>query len=418
MSEDFYRAFEDRHRGSREEIARRHRVYLPFLTALREIAVPQKLVDVGCGRGEWLELARTEGWSAQGVDSDEGMLAACREAGLDVRNGDALEHLRGLADASAGVVSAFHVAEHLPFETLRSLVSEALRVLAPGGLLVLETPNPENLVVGSSAFYMDPTHTKPLPPFLLAFVAEFAGFKRVTTLRLHEGVTHDRPATLIDVLAGVSPDYAIVAQKPGPTSPALDAAFATKHGVNLNDLAERWERGAQDRMRELQVSAGMAREGMISLALRVEKLERAHATQNALELPASEKVMVLQEQLRAMQASTSWRVTEPLRRAGEQAKQLRAKGARRIARGAARAVLIEMPRAVNRVLLERAPRLRSAITATARALGLGFILRRMAPPPPPPPVPLDPATLSADARRTLDFLQHASRASVVPGKDH
>jgi SAM-dependent methyltransferase len=415
MSSDFYRAFEDRHRGSREEIAQRHRVYLPFLAALREIAVPQKLIDAGCGRGEWLELARAEGWQVQGVDSDDGMLAACREAGLDVRKGDALEHLRSLADASVGVVSAFHVAEHLPFELLRALVGEALRVLAPGGLLVLETPNPENLVVGSSAFYMDPTHARPLPPLLLAFVAEFAGFTRVTTLRLHEGVTHDRPASLIDVLAGVSPDYAIVAQNPGPTSPALDSALAQKHGVNLNELAERWERGWQDRVRELHVSTGIAREGMISLANRVEALERARSVQSALEQPASEKVMELQKQLRDFQASTSWRVTAPLRWAGEQVRQLRAKGVRRTLRDAARSVLIVMPRAMNRILLQRAPRLRSAITATARALGLGFIMRRIAPRPIVVP-PLDPTTLSRDARRAFEILQQALRSND-PRKD-
>jgi O-antigen chain-terminating methyltransferase len=413
---DFYRAFEDRHRGSREAIAQRHRVYLPFLAALREMDLPARLVDLGCGRGEWLQLARGEGWQVQGVDADEGMLAACRAAGLDARHGDALEYLRGMADASAGVVSAFHVAEHLPFETLRALVAEAMRVLAPGGLLVLETPNPENLVVGSSAFYMDPTHVRPLPPLLLAFAAEYAGFARTTTLRLHEGIPPDRPVALIDVLAGVSPDYAIVAQKPGPSSAALDDAFAAKHGVNLNEMAERWERAWQDRVRDLHVSAGMAREGMIKVALRVEALERARATQTALELPASEKVMALQEQVRAMQASTSWRVTAPLRWASERVRTVRRQGVGPAVRNAARTVLIVWPRAANDWLLVRSPRLRSAITATARAVGLGPVMRRMAPPPPPPPSPLDPSTLSGDARRAFEALRVAAPAGE-PGKD-
>ena len=413
---DFYRAFEDRHRGSREAIAQRHGVYLPFLAALREMQVPTRLADLGCGRGEWLQLARNEGWQGQGVDSDEGMLAACREASLDVRQGDAVEFLRGMAPASVGVVSAFHVAEHLPFETLQALVADSLRVLAPGGLLVLETPNPENLVVGTSAFYMDPTHVRPLPPLLLAFAAEYAGFARVATLRLHEGIADGRPAELIDVLAGVSPDYAIVAQKAGPSSPALNEAFAARHGVNLNELAERWERGWQDRMRELQVSAGMAREGMVHLALRVEAIERAHATQGGLEKPAAEKVMALQEQVRALQASTSWRVTAPLRWAGEQVHNVRRQGLRQIVRNAARTAQLLWPRAANEWLLVRAPRLRSGITATARAVGLGPVMRREAVPPPPPPPPLDPATLSRDARRALEALRVAAPAGE-PGKD-
>ncbi|HEY8048946.1 MAG TPA: class I SAM-dependent methyltransferase, partial [Ramlibacter sp.] len=346
-----------------------------------------------------------------GVDADEGMLAACRAAGLDVQAGDALEYLRAQGNATAAVVSAFHVAEHLPFDKLRALVGEALRVLAPGGLLVLETPNPENLVVGSSAFYMDPTHERPLPPLLLGFVAEFAGFTRVATLRLHEGLAQERPVALIDVLAGVSPDYAVVAQKPGPASAALDTAFAAKHGVNLNDLAQRWERQLQDWLREVQVSAGMAREGMIGLAMRVEALERERAVQSRLEQPAAEKVIALEEQLHALRASSSWRITAPLRSARDRLDSLRGKGAGHVARALARWLVLEPARALNRLLHRRAPRVRSALARVAHAFGLGPAIRAAARPAPPPP-PLDRATMSADAQRALDALRSAAPAAL------
>jgi O-antigen chain-terminating methyltransferase len=418
MSGDFYRAFEDRHRGAREAIAQRHRVYLPYLAAVRELGLPARLVDLGCGRGEWLELARREGWQVQGVDSDEGMLAACREAGLDVASGDALDYLRAQPDGSAGVVSAFHVVEHLPFDALRALVAQARRVLAPGGLLVLETPNPENLVVGSSAFFMDPTHNRPLPPLLLAFVAEFAGFGRAATLRLNEGLAPDRAVTLIDVLAGVSPDYAVVAQKAGATSPALDDLLGAKHGVTLNELAERWEDQLQAALREMQVATGLAREGMVQLTQRMDAFERAHAVKAALETPAADRMFELQEQLRAVHASTSWRITAPLRWAGEHVRTLRQEGAGRAARKLARSVVVEGPRAVNAWLARRAPRLRSLIARAARALGFAPLMRKVAEPPPlaPPPAPVEPSTLSADARRTLDAL-HGAAPPAPPGKD-
>ena len=105
---------------------------------------------------------------------------------------------------SLTVVSAFHVVEHIPFETLRQLVDEAYRVLKPGGLLILETPNSENLVVGTSSFYLDPTHQRPLPAQLLTFVVEYAGFERVKTLYLQEHSTslpRSKPVYLMFLMA-------------------------------------------------------------------------------------------------------------------------------------------------------------------------------------------------------------------------
>jgi O-antigen chain-terminating methyltransferase len=292
------------------------------------------------------------------------------------------------------------------------VATEALRVLAPGGLMILETPNPENLVVGSSAFYMDPTHHKPLPPLLLGFLAEFAGFGRVATLRLHEGVSPDRPATLIDVLAGVSPDYAIVAQKPGASSPALDALLATKHGVNLNELAERWERQLQDRLREMQVSSGMGREAIAGLSFRIEALERARGAQGGVERGAAQKVFELQDQLRAMQASTSWRVTAPMRWVGGAVLTVRQKGVVGIAKSTARSIVMASLRFAHRVLAG-APRLRRSIARAGLALGMDSVVYRFAPKPPPP---LDITTLSEDARHVFQELHHKHYAAHA-GKD-
>lgn len=241
----FYRALEARYRGSRDLIRKRLEAYRPFITPLLGIYQPAAAVDLGCGRGEWLELLQYEGFQSQGVDLDEGMLAACVERGLPAIQGDAIAYLRDLGDESQCIVSAFHVVEHIPFEDLETLVIQSLRVLKPGGLLILETPNPENLVVGTSNFYLDPTHLRPVPPLLLSFLPEHHGFARVHTVRLQESpeLCARSDVGLMEVLGGVSPDYAIVAQK--AAAPKLlanfDEVFATRYGIELQELAGRYD---------------------------------------------------------------------------------------------------------------------------------------------------------------------------------
>ena len=247
MSGNFYRAFEDRYRGSRTLIKERLRVYQPFLDTL---AAGAAALDLGCGRGEWLELLGEAGFAARGVDLDEGMLAACRERGLDVVNGDAIDALRTAADNSLAVVSAFHLVEHIAFDQVQQLVAEALRALRPGGLLILETPNPENLVVGTSSFYDDPSHLRPLPPKLLAFAVEFAGFGRHAVLRLQEDprLHETAPPQLFDVLAGASPDYGVIGQKAGiaEAASAFDTLAASTRGIDLHALAGRYQQHQHD----------------------------------------------------------------------------------------------------------------------------------------------------------------------------
>lgn len=241
----FYRAFEDRHRGSRELIKTRLQQYLPFLEPLAKLHPLGLALDLGCGRGEWLEVANEAGLSARGVDRDQGMLAASIKRGLHVEQKDTLEALQEQPDASVCAVSAFHVVEHITFDRLQNLVREAMRVLVPGGLLILETPNPENLVVGTANFYLDPTHIRPIPPLLLEFLPEHYGFFRYKTLRLQESATlrENEDVRLIEVLSGVSPDYAVIAQK-GASKKVLkqfNAAFVRDYGITLGELCERYE---------------------------------------------------------------------------------------------------------------------------------------------------------------------------------
>jgi O-antigen chain-terminating methyltransferase len=251
----FYRAFEDKHRGSREQIKNRQRVYLPLVSPLALVYPGAQTIDLGCGRGEWLELLGELGFDARGVDLNDGMLQECRDRGLHVATEDALTALKKLPEASQAVVSGFHFAEHIPFDILQQVVQEALRVLRPAGLLILETPNPENIVVGSANFYLDPTHNRPLPPLLLEFLPEYCGFHRVKLLRLQEPVnlTDTRRLTIHDVLSGVSPDYAVVAQKAADPQLILQVsqAFALNYGVTLGAVSGRYEEQADQRLHGL-----------------------------------------------------------------------------------------------------------------------------------------------------------------------
>lgn len=184
LSPDLYGAFEQRFRGARTLIRERLRANLPRFEALFG---PQThpVLDLGCGRGEWLQLLAEHGIAARGVDSSPWMVRNCTEAGLDARQGDAIEYLASLPDNSLAGLTGFHIIEHLPIGALLRLIQHARRVVHPGGVVLFETPNPENLVVGACNFYLDPTHRNPLPPALIAFLLEENGFERVEIERRH-----------------------------------------------------------------------------------------------------------------------------------------------------------------------------------------------------------------------------------------
>lgn len=224
-----YLDLENRFRGSRDDIAKRVEIYLPIVRSAGAGTAALPVLDVGCGRGEWLEVIARDGLVGYGVDIRESMVAEASSRHVRVELGEALEHLRLLRTSSLGAVTAFHVVEHLPFDVLLHVIDEALRVLTIGGVLIMETPNPENLVVGSHTFYVDPTHLRPIPPALLHFAAEHAGFAEIETLRLHPRPESDRligsdPAALaaLNRLLFGPQDYAIVARKPagGPADGA------------------------------------------------------------------------------------------------------------------------------------------------------------------------------------------------------
>jgi SAM-dependent methyltransferase len=183
-----YRDFEDRHRGPVADVREMLRVYLPHFETRRRV------LDIGCGRGEFLSLLRDEGISAYGVDSDESMVGAGREAGVEVVLDDAFSHLRGLEAGAVDGIFCSQVAEHLETPQLLALLELSKRALAPGGVIVMETPNPESLSILSRFFYTDLTHVRPIHPDALRWAMEAVGFESVhveRVLPVEEGVRLD-----------------------------------------------------------------------------------------------------------------------------------------------------------------------------------------------------------------------------------
>lgn len=198
--DSFYVAFENQFRGSSEQIKERLQRYLPQLAAIKEKLPSARAVDVGCGRGEWLEILRENGIEGHGVDMNAARVEKCQSLGLHADCGDAIAYLQSLPSNSQAVISGFHIIEHLAVSELLELFRQSWRVLSPGGIAIFETPNPESQKVATYTFFFDPSHRNPIPPELLCFMATHAGFSKTHVERL-------QPFTQDEILWGYL-DYA------------------------------------------------------------------------------------------------------------------------------------------------------------------------------------------------------------------
>jgi O-antigen chain-terminating methyltransferase len=227
FDEQTYEAFEDAFRGPPSFIADRLRPYLADLADLKGGSVP--VADLGSGRGEWLRILREAEIPAVGFDTNERLAELSRADGLNVEVGDAVELLAARPPRSLGAVTAFQLVEHLTVRDISSLIEAAFVALAPGGALILETPNASNLRVGASSFYMDPTHVRPVHPDWLSFLVAHHGFVGVETRFLHPSAEYDEFAAgpLSEGTPAAEPvladlrwalygpqDFAVVARKP------------------------------------------------------------------------------------------------------------------------------------------------------------------------------------------------------------
>jgi O-antigen chain-terminating methyltransferase len=181
----YYLAFEDANRGTRESVLAKLAIYKDWLATCvpRAEGLTHEVLDIGCGRGEWLAYVWQNGRDAMGIDVNRVMVDTCLAQGLNVRCTDALTYLRSLPTGSVAAVTGFHIIEHLPFDYLFALVQESYRVLMEGGSVLFETPNPENVLVGSHTFYHDFTHRNPITPSAISFLLTYHRFEAIDIIR-------------------------------------------------------------------------------------------------------------------------------------------------------------------------------------------------------------------------------------------
>lgn len=164
-------AFEARFRGARAQLVER---MVPL--AAHFVGMNGPVLDLGCGRGELLEVLQSIGADAYGVEVDEGCVRSCVDRGLRATGGDGITHLRSVAPASLGGLAMVQVIEHFSPQGQLDVLAAAAAAVAPGGRMLIETVNPLSLYVYGHALYLDPTHTRPVHPLYLQFLAEQAGF--------------------------------------------------------------------------------------------------------------------------------------------------------------------------------------------------------------------------------------------------
>ena len=174
--------FGEKFRGAEDYVKERQRLYGERFRGLDNV------LDIGCGRGEMLDVLKEAGVNSHGIDLSEENVTLCRNRGLEAAKADLFEHLFAQPDSSLGGIVCSQVVEHLPPERIPELVRLAHSKLRPNGLFAVETPNPECLAIFATHFYLDPTHTRPIPPPLMAFYFEEAGLGRIEIERLYPAV--------------------------------------------------------------------------------------------------------------------------------------------------------------------------------------------------------------------------------------
>jgi 2-polyprenyl-3-methyl-5-hydroxy-6-metoxy-1,4-benzoquinol methylase len=167
-----YTAFENRFRGPEATIRKWQAIYIPLLRK------HQPVVDLGCGRGELLEILKAEDIVATGVDNNKEQITRCRDKGLDVIDSEILEWLSSRSPESIGAITLLQVVEHLRLNEAQRLIAEASRALKPGGVLLMETVNP-HCQEAMEWFYIDPTHLRPVYPEMLEFLFHEAGYRDI-----------------------------------------------------------------------------------------------------------------------------------------------------------------------------------------------------------------------------------------------
>jgi O-antigen chain-terminating methyltransferase len=320
LDEEYYLKFENTFRGSRKEIVERLRIYMPLLSTVKQASKGQLYgIDIGCGRGEWLELCNDHNVKMIGVDLNPSMVQFCLEQGRHAIQDDAKSYLERQPDMSCGMISLFHVIEHLDRKYLLELIVQALRVLKPSGILLMETPNSDNLLVASKGFYADPTHLRPIHPETTCFELMYLGYSwaKAYYINGHSSYRESDPLGLTSLLAGTALDVVIIAQKSGHDgqlqpedtwSEALRENETTMQAATRID-SEKHQQILQftERCKQIEAMANAA----------INSAELAHQnialSQQSIEI-VNLNIELAQQRITALYNSRIWKATDPLRR--------------------------------------------------------------------------------------------------------
>ena len=209
--EELYLSFENKFRGTREQIINLLSNYDGSLNYCFNNFNNPKILDIGCGRGEWLQKLKELGLDAIGIENNRKMVEFCRELELNVLEGDAISLMNTFDDESFTIISIFHVVEHLNSDYLDELLTECKRLMCPEGLLIIETPSIDNLIVSSNHFYLDNTHITHINSSQIIFRLENLGFKSSRPYFINSGpLSNAHNMNLTRVLNGISQDLCII----------------------------------------------------------------------------------------------------------------------------------------------------------------------------------------------------------------
>ena len=211
---DYYLEFENRFRGSQEKIIDDLSIYNELIQIIIDNNISNKFIDIGCGRGEWLEKWKSKIPDAVGIETDSNMIRHCKGKGIKVIQGNAIEVLKEYPENSASLITIFHVIEHLENKKLLELLDLCHKVLTNKGVLIMETPSIDNLLVSTKSFYLDPTHINHINPEGLSFMLEKIGFHSARNYYIHPGpLVKDSHLKITRILNGVAQDLLVVAVK-------------------------------------------------------------------------------------------------------------------------------------------------------------------------------------------------------------
>ncbi len=214
MTSNFYLDFENQFRGDTESILSQFSKY-DFLIELiiKDIEKP-RLIDIGSGRGEWIQKWSSKIEDCFGIENDQGMISLCRAKGLNIIDGNALDILPTISTNSVSILTMFHMIEHINYKQSLKILSECYRVLSEDGVFIIETPSIDNIVVSTNNFYLDQTHISHINPEAIKFSMKNIGFEKVSDFYINGGpMKNENHSKITRILNGVAQDLLIVATK-------------------------------------------------------------------------------------------------------------------------------------------------------------------------------------------------------------